>query len=257
MSDKPNNKSKIRLWKPARTVSASSRIVTQIREAIFGGVLKPGDRIGSEMELASQFDVSRLTVRDALKTLEALGCVEIRVGSSGGALVAQGNPDKFADALAIQLKLVGVTEQEMIVAQLAVESMTAELAAGHATAEDLAHLSGLLAEAAGRLDDPLGFTESSLAFHLAVAEASHNRILVAQLKALRYVEWSAYSRRTTRKIAEGVMEAHREILGLIEERDAPGARRAMSEHLEGIRSRAYSLSEEAGLAGEDKMKLCC
>ena len=90
--------------------------------------------------------VSRVPVRDAFKTLQALGIVEVKKGSKGGARIARGDPNHFADALAVQLKLVGVTVEEMFDAQIAIEVMATELAAKHATEADLQKLRTLLGE---------------------------------------------------------------------------------------------------------------
>ena len=108
-------------WSPVRANSVANQIVMQVREALFSGKFQPGDLLGSEKDLAGQFDVSRITVRDALRTLETMGIIEIRVGAGGGARIAEGNLDHFSDALAVQFKLAGVTESEILDLQIAIE----------------------------------------------------------------------------------------------------------------------------------------
>ncbi len=213
----------------------SSRIVAEIRNAVFEGRFKPGDFLGSENNLAQQFGVSRITVRDALRSLFATGIVEIRQGAGGGARIAEGNLDHFADALAVQFRLAGVGADETLGAQSAIEGMAAELAAQHRTKEDLARMAAAMKQASSLVDDPVAFTEASLGFHLAVAEASHNRALVALLRALRYVVWPSENKRATVEVAARVQKAHRTIYEKIEARDGAGARKAMSHHLVGIR----------------------
>src|ERR1043166_9363198 len=140
--------------------SLSSQIVADVREALFAKRLKPGDFLGTEKDLASRHGVSRIVARDAMRTLEASGIVEIRMGKGGGARIARGNPKLFAEALAVQLGLTGVT------------------------AADIARLRSLIADAEADEDDAVRFTDLGAAFHLAVAEASHNRVLVVQLVSL-------------------------------------------------------------------------
>ena len=106
----------------ARGATLSSRIVTEIRDAVFDGRLKPGDFLGSENDLAEQFGVSRITVRDALRSLSATGIVEIRQGAGGGARIAEGNLDHFADALAVQFQLAGVGTEDTLGAQTAFDA---------------------------------------------------------------------------------------------------------------------------------------
>src|SRR4030042_6754114 len=98
-----------RIFFPGRSASLSSQIVADVRDALFAKKLKPGDGIGTENEIAARYGVSRIVARDALRTLEALGIAEIRMGKGGGARVARGNPRLFAEALAGQLDLHGGT----------------------------------------------------------------------------------------------------------------------------------------------------
>ena len=86
-----------------RSSSLSAQVVAQVREALFAKRLRPGDFLGTEKDLAARFGASRIVARDALRTLEALGIVEIRMGKGGGARIAHGNPRLFAEALAVQL----------------------------------------------------------------------------------------------------------------------------------------------------------
>ena len=125
---------------PGRSASLSSQIVADTRDALFAKRLKPGDFFGTENEIAERYGVSRIVARDALRTLEALGIVEIKMGKGGGARVARGNPRLFAEALAVQLDLTGVGPAEIMDAQRAIECLAAELAAENATDEDIARL---------------------------------------------------------------------------------------------------------------------
>src|SRR6266567_2342647 len=130
---------------PGRSASLSSQIIGDVRDALFAKKLMPGDAPGTENEIAARYGVSRIVARDALRTLEALGIAEIRMGKGGGARVARGNPRLFAEALAVQLDLIGVGATEIMDAQRAIECLAAELAAEHATEADVAKLRDLVA----------------------------------------------------------------------------------------------------------------
>jgi len=220
-----------------QSASLSGQIVAQVRDALFARKLKPGDFLGTEKDLAARFGVSRIVARDALRTLQALGIADIRMGKGGGARVARGNPRLFAEALAVQLDLTGVSVAEIMDAQRAIETLAAELAAEHATAADHAKLKRLIDEAKAVIDDPPAYTRSCRDFHLAVAEASHNRVLVTQLVSLQHVSWPAENRTLTREVARRILAVHRELAALIEMRDAAGARRLMDDHVKMIRAR--------------------
>src|SRR3954463_13460415 len=135
------------------SASLYGHIVGQVRDALFAKKLKPGDFLGTEKDLAARFGVSRIVARDALRTLEALGIVEIRMGKGGGARIAHGNPRLFAEALAVQLDLTGVSAAEIMDAPRAIETRGAELAAENATPADIAKLRRLLAEAQAAIGD--------------------------------------------------------------------------------------------------------
>ena len=172
---------------PFRSATMSTQIVAQVRDALFARELRPGDFLGTEKDLAGRFGVSRIVARDALRTLEAQGVVDIKVGSGGGARIARGNARLFAEALAVQLELADIDREEIMTAQGAVEGLAAELAARNATPAQILSLKNLVEEAEGMLDDLDAFTRSSLQFHLGIAEASHNRVLHYQLISLQHV----------------------------------------------------------------------
>jgi GntR family transcriptional repressor for pyruvate dehydrogenase complex len=232
--------------RPAATLSA--RIVEEVREALFAKRLAPGDFLGTEKDLAEQAGVSRIVARDALRTLQALGVVEIKVGAGGGARIAKGNPALFAEALAVQLSLAGTTVREMMDAQRAIETTAAELAAENATAEDIARLRKSLAEHEETIADDAAYTRTCMRFHLAVAEASHNRVLVAQLLSLQHVSWPRQNKTLTAPVARHILEVHRELVDVVESRDAAAARRLMDDHVKMIRTRRVS---------EDETPTCC
>src|ERR1043166_4573999 len=235
-----------------RGPTLSTRIVAQVREALFAKELRPGDFLGTEKDLAERFKVSRIVARDALRTLEAQGIVDIKVGSGGGARIAQGNVRLFAEALAVQLDLAGVSVGEIMDAQRAIECLAAELAAIHSTPEDHAGLRALIADAEGKIGDVPAYTRSSREFHLAVAEASHNRVLVVQLISLEHVAWPTRNPTLTPEVARRILDVHKELAVLIEMHDPAGARRLMDDHVKMIGARRVSEHRAAS-----KTQDCC
>jgi GntR family transcriptional repressor for pyruvate dehydrogenase complex len=238
---------------PFRSATLSTQIVAQVRETLFAKGLRPGDFLGTEKDLAERFGVSRIVARDALRTLEAQGIVDIKVGAGGGARIAQGNARVFAEALAVQLDLTGVSVTEIMDAQRAIECLAAELAAVNATAEDHARLRELNAETERRIDDVTAFTRLGREFHLAVAEASHNRVLVVQLISLQHVSWPAQNPTLTPQVAQRILDVHRELASLIEMRDPAGARRLMDDHVKMIGARRVAEHRDKDGAERD----CC
>jgi GntR family transcriptional regulator, transcriptional repressor for pyruvate dehydrogenase complex len=226
-----------RVMLAGRSSSLSAQVVAEVRDALFAKRLKPDDFLGTEKDLAARFNASRIVARDALRTLEALGIVEIRMGKGGGARIAHGNPRLFAEALAVQLDLTGVSAAEIMDAQRAIETLGAELAAENATAEDVAKLRRLLQDAEAAIGDLDEFTRLSRDFHLAVAEASHNRVLIVQLISLEHVSWPRRNVTATPRLARHILEIHTKLADLIELRDPSGARALMDDHVKMIRAR--------------------
>jgi len=225
-------------WERIRPVRASDEIVRQFRQGLFEGRLKAGDPLGSEQQLATEFGVSRTTVRDALRSLEAAGIVEIRTGTKGGVRIAQGDPNRFADGLAVQLKLVGLNPRDALAAQMGLEWVAAELAAENATLPDLKRLSDLLEESARLVDAGSVFTDCAAAFHEAVAQSAHNWAIVTSLRALREVLRELHVRYTTPERARRVVRIHNDIYVAIRDRDSELSGQLMRGHIRATRASA-------------------
>ncbi|MDB5571829.1 MAG: hypothetical protein JWN93_3012 [Hyphomicrobiales bacterium] len=217
-------------WMQVRASTASAEIVAQIRQRLFDGELKPGDFLGTEGSLSAQFGVSRITLRDALRILEANGIVEVKVGKAGGVRVAHPNPERFADALAVQLMLAGISRTEIFDAQMGAEVRAAQLATEQATAADFAALDAQLARARAHVDDAEGFVRESLAFHQQLVLASHNRALIAQFQALRHLSWNVIVRTSTPALSRKVLARHERLLAAVKRRDAVGAAELVTAH---------------------------
>jgi len=233
----------VRLPGAPGAATLASRLVGAVRDALFEGRYQPGDFLGTEKDLAARHGVSRMVARDALRTLEALGVVEIRRGAGGGATITQGNPHLLAEALAVQFQLARIAPQEIMETQCAIEGLAAELAASRASAADADKLQKLIDESESLVADREAFTRSSLQFHLAVAEASGNRVLSYQLVSLQHVSWPRRNRTLTPAVARRVVQAHRELARLIAARDVAGARAHMEAHVRMIRDRRVPPSE--------------
>jgi GntR family transcriptional regulator, transcriptional repressor for pyruvate dehydrogenase complex len=243
MADGTENGASAAAWRQVRTTRASEDVLAQIKQAFFNG-MKAGDWLGTEMELAERFGVSRITVRDAIRSLEAQGIVEVKVGARGGVRIAGGDPDRFADALSVQFHLLGISWDELTEAMRVIEPLTAGLASQRATDADIARMRAAVDESRRHIGEPGVFTEHGLDFHLVVAEVSGNRALRASVRALRSVQRLQFEPNTSVEVAQRVARMHTAIVDAIEAGDADRAREAMSAHLETI-SRNMSNSRPA------------
>src|ERR671935_3122853 len=108
-------------FQPIKVGRASSAIVDQVRAMMLDGGLREGHRLPSERELAERFGVSRVTVREALRALEAMGLVQIRVGARGGAFVTAPSGSNVGQTIADMLIMAAVTPDDIAETRLIVE----------------------------------------------------------------------------------------------------------------------------------------
>ena len=150
-------------------------IVEQIRALIREGRLRPGDRLPPERDLCERFGVSRVTVREALRVLEAGGLIDVRVGARGGAFVTLPTRARLGEGLADLLQLSPLTAAEVTEARMVFELGIVPLVVERATEEDLVALERLCEEQQAALDDERYTMEMSAEFHVRVAASTHNK----------------------------------------------------------------------------------
>jgi GntR family transcriptional repressor for pyruvate dehydrogenase complex len=122
-------------------------IAGQIQELVAKGKLKPGDRLPPERELSVRFNVSRNTLREALRALELSGVIEMRKGASGGAFIMPGNPDVIVNGLSNLYHLGSITPADLTEARIWIESLVVRIACERATDADIQALEDNVNEA--------------------------------------------------------------------------------------------------------------
>ena len=157
---------------------ASSDIAELIKSAILSNKIKEGDRLPSERDLATQFQVGRMTIREALRTLETKGLISIKKGSSGGAFVQPASPYQIAENIADNLQLDGVTFSEVTESRIVLERSIAKYAIENATTTDLKEIEQNIEDTNNLLFDfsPEGeqeFRTKTNDFHYLLAKSAH------------------------------------------------------------------------------------
>jgi DNA-binding FadR family transcriptional regulator len=227
-------------FEPVRPSRASADVVAQIREAILSGKVKPGDRLPTERDMAQQFGVSRVTIRDALRALEAGGLIRVKIGGGGGPYVTQPDIGILRDSLSAHFQLHGATLRELAEARMALETTAARLAAERATEEDIAALGSALAA-----PNPSTATRS-LDFHTTLVAASHNRALLIMFSATRALIQEAFDALHARQpdMAETARRVHTALYQAIQQRHPDLAVRLMREHMLDFAARAERAEEQ-------------
>jgi GntR family transcriptional regulator, transcriptional repressor for pyruvate dehydrogenase complex len=220
------------IFAPVSVARASSAIAEQIRTAILTGRLKAGDRLSPERELAEQFGVSRVTVRDALRSLEAMGLIEVKVGARGGAFVTAPTGSKVAQTMSDMMVMSATTPEDIVEARLIVELGTVTLACARATDDDLAQLRELCERGREALASGNYSRELSWDFHARVAQAAHNGAVGGLTQSFRSsLSMHPLRVREGSRAHELTVEEHMRIVEALERRDGGAARREMADHL--------------------------
>lgn len=221
---------------PVRRSRIYEHIVAQIQGLIQEGTLGPGDQLPPERVLAETFQVSRASVREALRALELRGLIEGKQG--GGTFVRALSTDDLIPPMASAL-LAGAEMDQLMEVREMIEPHVAELAAARATPALIAELEELLArqEARMRLGEiPI---EEDTAFHDALAVATNNGVLlrllhlVVDLLEESRARWFQSADRPAKSLA-----GHRRVLEAIKRGDSAAAYRAMFAHVRAVRGHA-------------------
>ena len=213
----------------------SRQISRRLLLTILRGDIEPGGSLPSEDELASQFDVSRPVIREAVRELAVLGMIQSRQGRATR-VTPRDSWNHFAPELLAAREELGAVDDvllELLELRRLVEVEAAALAATRATDEDVAVMADTLARMDEQLDDTDAFTESDIAFHQAMLGATRNHLLTHLIgliaPLLRFGRKASVERRP-RGAAES-QAGHRDILAAVRGRDPEAARAAMRQHL--------------------------
>ena len=223
------------MYKVVQTARLYEQIVLQIEESIQKGVLKAGDQLPAERELAQQFGVSRTAVREAVKALREKGLVEAYAGR--GTFVTDGTSHAMKLSLDRMLRL-GQSEDSSFLVEVReiLEPEIAALAAERSEAQHLTAMREALALMDSARSDPDAFIEGDLDFHLALAEAAGNPLILSLIDSIVGL---LREQRTKIFNVNGGPERgqyhHKRILEAIEHRDPQRAREVMKAHLRQVR----------------------
>ena len=219
---------------------ASEQIARELRRYVSSHGLRPGDRLGTEQELATEFDVSRPTLREALRLLAGSHLIRASTGPGGGIFVAstpnEGLSRNLSESIATMLETDSVSLDELLAARIHLEVPLAGLAAANATPATVNALQDAMDEAAGKHPAAPEFSAADARFHRVIAATAGNELLRGFTSwTLDVLQPSLIN--TVGHLIDGdaVLRQHGVICRAIERRRAQAAERAMREHLEYMR----------------------
>ncbi|MGJ7919662.1 FadR/GntR family transcriptional regulator [Neobacillus sp. LXY-4] len=225
-------------YKPIKSLKIYEEVTEALLEMIRGGRLKPGDKLDSVQQLAEKFQVGRASVREALTALKAMGLVHMKQGE--GTYVCEFEPNQISSPLSTAILMNKWDVRNLLEVRRIIEAGTASAAANKATEEDLLLISNALIEMSNTLGDEELGEKADLQFHMAIAQASGNPLLVSLMEHVSGMIVDAmketrrlvfYSNQTT---MEQLYEEHKRIFEAIQERNEDKARKAMLTHLDNL-----------------------
>jgi GntR family transcriptional repressor for pyruvate dehydrogenase complex len=222
-----------------RAPKAAEILASEMRRKILSRGLEPGDALPSEADIIAQRGLSRATVREALRLLEAEGMIEVKRGARGGVSVGQPSPAHVARSLALLLTVQAATWRELFEFRKLVEPAASAAAATHATDAERAEILAV-ARAAG----PDGTGYAHHVFHVLLAQASGNQIFGLVLAAVEQsVHWFSAGEDLSEWDTIAAAKAHLRIATAVAEGDAREAERLMRGHLDAFAAAA----DDAGI----------
>jgi GntR family transcriptional regulator, transcriptional repressor for pyruvate dehydrogenase complex len=239
----PSSGDREKLWGPVKRSSLRDDIADRIIRNILDGHFRFGEKLPAERDLAIYLDVGRPTVREALRALAVIGMVEVRPGE--GTFVVSHHGDFVARAFSWAMLLDAQTATEVVQARAAIETELAGLAATRMEPAQLEQLDRLVADMESQIGDREAFTQSDVAFHLAIADAAGNVTLSRLLGATQSLleQWIDRALRAPQTF-EVALEQHRAILDALRTGDEEQARAAMRSHVIAMGALVISASRD-------------
>ena len=222
------------MFDSVKSDKVSQHIIDQIRNAIFEGRLKPGDKLPSERELIKKFKVSKATLREALRSLEVLGFLEIRKGVSGGGFVTEVDMTKARDSFTNFLLFKNLSLKDLSEVRLLLEPYIAEKATLAITKGDLNRLGKLIkdSEHAIKNDMPFESRKDEIEFHRIIASITGNPILMFILDFVEnlLIDTKAILK-PGKEFSSKVLKAHKRIYNALLEKNVKKVHEEMIRHI--------------------------
>jgi GntR family transcriptional repressor for pyruvate dehydrogenase complex len=219
-----------------RTQRSFEQVCAQVRKLVAQGALAPGDRLPHETELALKLKVSRTAVREALRSLELAGIVEMQTGVRGGFFISQGHVQGLTQAVRDMVSLSKVSAAEITEARLQLTRIAIELACERGTEEDLDAIEAEI-DAFEKLAKqgamPTRATPVVTEFYRVLAMATHNRVIVMLVESLSELVRGMLAA-IDLAVVPDVVKVRRKVLRHLRSREAQKASDALVKHLHAV-----------------------
>lgn len=235
------------VYKKIKVRRVYEEVCDQIREQLISGQVKAGDKLPSERELAAEFGVSRVVVREALRTLEMSGIVELRLGVKGGAYVRDGSSEMLTKSFEDLMMLGRISVSNLADARRLIHRAVLQAACEHGTAKNFDAIESNL-KLMKRLEeeeDWLGRAEAAVQFFHLLAKATQNEVMVILVDSLSELLRYVVREKAPSKFRPELVPIRWKILECLRKHDSEGAVANMDEYLRIVHAKVARTSRAA------------
>lgn len=233
------------LFNPVKGRRTFEEVSSEVKKLVIQGVLKPGDKLPPEIELANQFNVGRQTIREALRILELSGFIKVQKGYGGGPIVKNTISNRITSLLLDAFQMEKVSLEELTVARFKIEKIVLEDVIDCADDHDIDALKENVMKARNKSKMKMMATEENIAFHNLLAKASKNHVFVIVVASISALLEDLLSRlKPDLGVSRQAVLSHEQILNAVIRKDMAGAVQCLQEHLLAVRNRMHSLPDD-------------
>ncbi|MFN0088456.1 MAG: FadR/GntR family transcriptional regulator [Blastocatellia bacterium] len=241
---------------PIDRAGITELVVQRIKDLLERGELKAGSRLPPERELADMLNISRPSLRTALKALSVMGIIRAKPGA--GTYIAEEIPEVFTEPMHFMTLIHNTSVEELFEARRIIESGLAELAAERATDADITALESELEGMRETQGDPENFLKHDVRFHKVMARAANNRLMSGVMDTIAQLLY-AMRRESIAHASDFdiAIDWHQKILTAMQKRDPRRTKDALSGHLRAALSawgREHGNGEMPGEKSEPLLK---
>jgi GntR family transcriptional repressor for pyruvate dehydrogenase complex len=235
------------MFKEVRQSTVTQKIISQIRTAILEGKLQPGDKLPSEKEMVEQFQVSKQSLREAMRALEHIGLLVVRKGIGGGAFIVEVDVEVAKESLTNYLYFKNLSIENLSEFRKLIEPYAAAKVAETITAKELQELADLNRSAVENLENDRIYeaSQDEFNFHRFIAKQTGNPLLFL---VLDFVESMLEDFKKLfvpdKAFYKEVLDYHERIYQAILDRDAARASAEMLAHVEQVETQLLKIKED-------------
>lgn len=235
---------------PMDVPKASDVLANELRERILDGEFSEDTPLPPERELVTQTQMSRSTVREALRILEVQGLIRIKSGRAGGAFVQRPSRDSVATSVSLVIRGQQIRLADLLETRQAIEPYCAQLAARSRTEDDLRVLDAANDAIADERRPLAVFLQANVDWHVGVATASHNELLTGVMTGLAQAIYVGTENEqfVDDEIRRVTVKAHRSVTEAIRQCDPEAAVRRMARHVHSYVDAVQHVEERTEIA---------